>query len=178
LSFGDENKQNVTGKTYFWVIPVVPVSIALGTVLLFLLSIVWFIRRYIRRALELEQKRYGISPGTASVAPKVTPSMVETLIEPVREGVVDLRAAARLKQSHASTPVRVAAPAPEPQSISMGQLLRKYRLFLIFVVVLIGGCVGAWMYFHQVLVVKKGFQITNVHIQAESVPKAPLSPQN
>lgn len=64
LTYGQEAKQNALYATYFWVVPIVPVAISLGAVLLFISVAVWFIRRYIRRSLE----QYGIAPQRASVA--------------------------------------------------------------------------------------------------------------
>ena len=176
LAYGEDGKHNVTGTTYFWVIPVVPVTIGVVSIILFLLSIVWFIRRYIRRALMLEQQRYGVPSTTATrqtAAPVHTPapSIVETLIEPVREGVIDLRRVASATPPP-SSPISIGSKAPhrEQQTRSIGQFTRKYRLFLLFLVVVAVGSVGAWVYFHKVLEGKKGFQITDVHIQAEDAP--------
>ncbi len=166
LAYGQDGKQNVTSKTYFWVIPVVPVAIGLLSVTLFLWSIIWFIRRYIRRALELEQQRYGIH-----AVPAQTVSIVETLIEPVREGVIDLRSVAGAKQKSRSAQVATRTQVKHQQTRSVGQLIRKYRLFLLFVLVCVIGGVGAWIYLHTVLEGKHSFQITDVHIQAESVPR-------
>ena len=177
LAYGDSNKQNVTGTTYFWVIPVVPVAIGLTSILLFLLSIVWFIRRYIRRALELEQMRYGVRPAVAPLAKAATPapvsapSIVETLIEPVREGVIDLRRVASAAPATQAASKSSTISFAEQQTRSVGQLLRKYRLFLLFVLVCIFGGIGAWVYLHTVLEGKRGFQITDVHIQAEAAPR-------
>jgi hypothetical protein len=51
LGYGENGKQNTSATTYFWVVPLVPVSITLGIALFFLLLMTWLIRRYIRRAL-------------------------------------------------------------------------------------------------------------------------------
>ena len=170
LAFGEDGKQNVSSKTYFWVVPIVPVLIGLFCIALFVGSLVWFVRRYVRRALLLEQKRYGVVPislPSTTPAPKVAVSLVGTLMEPVREGVVDLRSISKV--ARVATPVTI-PPTIEQSPSSVGQLLGKYKLFLLFVVVLILGAVGVWVYFHTVLEPKRGFQITDVHIKAENVP--------
>lgn len=59
LTFGDEGKQNISAKTYFWIVPVVPVASVLGSIVLFVLLLVWFIRRYIHRALMIERAHLG-----------------------------------------------------------------------------------------------------------------------
>ncbi len=53
LTFGQDQKQNATYAAYFWVVPIVPVSIALGAFVTFVLLIVWFVRRYVRRSLQV-----------------------------------------------------------------------------------------------------------------------------
>ncbi len=163
LSFGENGKQNVTSKTYFWVVPIVPVAIGIGSIILFLLSLVWFIRRYIRRALLLEQTRQRMRHTTASP----NTSLVATFMEPVRVGVVDLRSMASTKPP-SSVPVASELESG-PGSQSIQQLVKKYRLFLIFLFIIVFGCIGVWLYFDKVLVGKRGFQITDVHIQAENV---------
>ncbi len=167
LAYGEQGKQNVTGKTFFWVVPVVPVAIGLGSVVLFFFLLVWFIRRYIRRALMLEQKRYGVQP---IAAPTQAPSIVETFIEPVRVGVVDLRNLSKPLQASVPIAARMIQSESEEQPRSAGQFIRKYKLFVFFILVIIIGSVGTWLYFHTVLGGSKKFQITDVHIEAESAP--------
>ena len=165
LAFGDGNKQNVTAKTYFWVVPIVPVVTAAGVMLFFILLIAWFIRRYIRRALMLEQKRLGLTTPVPAV------NMAEALIEPIREGVVDLRSIASKKSAKVTATQAIIATVParvEQSPQTMGQWLKKYRLFIVFLVVLLVGCLGLWLYFNKVLVHSRGFQITDVHIQEEA----------
>jgi membrane protein implicated in regulation of membrane protease activity len=60
LSFGEDAKQNISAKNYFWVVPIVPVAITLASVLFFIILVAWLIRRYIRRALTVERERLGV----------------------------------------------------------------------------------------------------------------------
>lgn len=169
LAYGAGSKRNVSAVTYFWVVPTVPVAIALGSILSFILLITWLIRRYIRRALMLERQRSGITPASsvaelAEVRPPqdTEPSYtLHTLMEPIREGVIDLRAMA---QAQPATPE---IQAIEPVTVTPSTFLRKYWLFFAFVILLI---VGAWAfshYFTSVLTPESGFQITDVSIQEE-----------
>lgn len=163
LTYGENGKQNVTAKNYFWVIPVVPVLISVSLITLFLVSFIWFIRRYIRRALELEQKRMALIP-TVQQPPT---TIAKTLMEPIREGVIDLRNATVYKPSGEQS-----APLLQAQRLkTTTQFLRKYRLFGIFVALLLVAIISIWFYFSRVLVGTRGFQITDVHIQ-EEVPSA------
>lgn len=168
LAYGQDNKQNVTEKTYFWVVPVVPVAIGMGIFLLFVLSLIWFIRRYIRRALELEQKRLGLvsAPSVNRVKASAAPAKIaETLLQPIREGVIDLRSVAGKKEP--SAPSARAADMPVRMNTT-GQFLRKYRLFGLFLLIVALGSLATWYYFSKVLVKARGFQITDVHIQEEA----------
>ena len=166
LTYGENGKQNISSRTYFWVVPVVPVIVALAGVGLFLLALIWFIRRYIRRALALEQKKYGALPAVA----QSSSSIIETLIEPVRVGVVDLRSIAKAnKETKALSPEVTRLMVDEPHTTV--QFIRKYALFLVFLLLLVVGGMGAWLYFHKVLTAKGKFQITDVHIKAENAPR-------
>lgn len=155
LAYGEDGKHNVTGTTYFWVVPVVPVSVGLGTLLVFILLITWFIRRYIRRALALEQARRGLPVSSAAHVTR------EALLEPIKEGVIDLRGLMGKK----------GMPLPTSSTVTntptTRQFLRKYRLFGAFIVLFVVGFAVLWVYFGKVLAGTKGFQITDVHIEEE-----------
>jgi len=171
LSYGTDGKKTVTATAYFWVVPVVPVSVTLGSVLLFIVLIAWMIRRYIRRALALERMRYGIAEEVSSMrsqppTPQSAP-IIQTLMEPIREGVVDLRA------------IRAGIPAPAPVSpnasapfMSKRSFFSKYKLFFLFVFIVIAGAAGAWWYFAKVLVPERPYQVSDVTVQEES-PQTP-----
>lgn len=60
LSFGEDSKQNISAKNYFWVVPVVPVAMTLASLLFFIILVAWLIRRYIRRTLTMERERFGV----------------------------------------------------------------------------------------------------------------------
>lgn len=65
LTYGQEQKQNATYAAYFWVVPVIPVTVTLAALLFFIIAATWLIRRYIRRSLA----QYGIAPDGAKVTP-------------------------------------------------------------------------------------------------------------
>lgn len=171
LSFGDEGKQNVSAVAYFWVVPLVPVSMTLGAILLFALLVAWFIRRYIRRALALERERLSIAL-PASAIPPPQPRLVNSLMEPLKEGVVDLR-----KMRAASPPERPMPPQSVPafssaeNSLSFSQFMAKYKLFFLFIALVIVLGASSYWYFKKALVSKRGFQITDVQIYEEAVPE-------
>jgi hypothetical protein len=169
LNYGTDGKKSVSATTYFWVVPVVPVAIAVGIALFFILLITWLIRRYIRRALKLEQARFGIT----AVAPvkETRAPVMETLMEPIREGVIDLRSMSGNKAAPQS-----AAPSSSTngrtytRSLTPRQFIVKYRLFFVFLIVCIAAGTIAWWYFAKVLEANRGYQISNVTIQSEPAP--------
>jgi len=56
LSYGDENKQSEVSEVTFWAINLRPTLAVLGTVILFILLLVWLVRRYIRKSIkEIEE---------------------------------------------------------------------------------------------------------------------------
>ncbi len=61
LVFGEQSRQTVYRTTYLWVIPwkqVLPIFFSLA---LFVWFITWSVRRYVKKALELERERLGLS---------------------------------------------------------------------------------------------------------------------
>lgn len=159
LAYGDESKQNTSAKTYFWVVPMVPVAVTLGVVLTIVTLMTWLIRRYIRRALELERIYRGIPEGHTAVAPVAAApiSTIHALVQPIKQGVVDLRSVG----SVATTPA-VGNPSESVRPLSAGAFVSKYKLFFLFVFILGLVIYGAVHYMSAVLQPERGFEITTV----------------
>ncbi len=161
LAYGDDGRQNISAKTYFWVVPIVPVSITLGTLLLIILSMMWLIRRYVRRALALEQMHRGIvehpNVGERSFEPVQHMPTLRALVQPLKEGVVDLRSVGKAQPAHmAEDTVEQVVP------LTFGQFVNKYKLFFLFLMLVISIIVSVWMFFSSVLVSERTFQIQDV----------------
>ena len=172
LDFGSAGKQNVSATSYFWIVPLVPVSIAVTVIIGFVFLITWLIRRYIRRALALEKARYG-TPAAAVLPVEHSSTVIQTLIEPLREGVIDLRnvrshAAAQSPTQSPQTSVAMSAASPAP--LSFIQFVKKYRLFFAFLLLCVALSIGLWWYLTKVLETKRGYQISNVTIESERIP--------
>lgn len=157
LTYGEDTKQNTTATTYFWIVPLVPVSITLGSILAFFLVLAWFIRRYIRRALSLERSRSSVSPDV------VRAPTVQVLMEPIREGVVDLRATTR----PVATNVRAQTVVPE---LTWLELLVKYRLFFGFLALVVIGVWGAVVYLERATVSDRSYEIKDISSESEPLP--------
>lgn len=160
LAYGQDNKMTVTGTTYFWVVPLVPVSGTLATIILFILLLSWMIRRYIRRALILEKERLGIP----LVAPTPTVTLT-TLMKPIHEGVVDLRNMQRVTDRISR--VEADTPLPQHSPSSYFDFVHKYSLFFFFLALCIATGLGVWTYFDQALQPAREYEISDVSSEAE-----------
>jgi len=169
LNYGSDGKKSVSATTYFWIVPVVPVAIGVGVALFFIILITWLIRRYIRRALKLEQARFGIA--TTVRTPESHVPVMGAFMEPIREGVIDLRS---MSGRNATAPVAASNSAMNENigltPLTPHQFIVKYRLFFVFLIVCIALGVTAWWYFAKVLEANRGYQISNVTIQSEPAP--------
>lgn len=167
LAYGDDSKQHATATAYFWVIPTVPVVATLGSILFFIVTIAWLIRRYIRRALALEKTRLRMPEGDP-----VPLLPLHTLIEPIREGVVDLRSAARGGASapHALSDMTEEYPylSQRLRPVSLVDFLQKYSLFFFFIALTIAGIMALWLYFESVLTSERSYDITDIRSSEEN----------
>ncbi|MFZ2555694.1 MAG: hypothetical protein WAX57_02550 [Minisyncoccia bacterium] len=159
LSYGEDNKQILTARTYFWVVPLIPVGTVIAILAFFLLSLAWLIRRYVRRALAIEKSRLGIAETPRTSAPTLS---IETFIEPLREGVVDLRSVGRARIPEVTQ--RVFHEAPQ---LTLFGFLQKYSLFFFFLALLVAGGMGLWMYFDNVLLPERPYEISDVTSEEE-----------
>jgi hypothetical protein len=138
LTYGKEARQNVTRTITFWIIPWKETLGVVGGFAALILLLVWGIRRYIRKALEMEIGREGVrrTPPRADI---------KVLARPVLQGVVDLRA---LKSG------------TMPQEKGRKWFLRRYRTVLIFVLPLcIMGALWIAGYLRSVLQPDRPFEL-------------------
>ena len=49
LNYGDVGNKTVSASTSFWVIPVVPIVVVLGSIIFFVLIFVWSVKAYVRK---------------------------------------------------------------------------------------------------------------------------------
>ncbi len=172
LTYGDDARQNTSAVTYFWVVPIVPVSITLTAVLTIGLLLMWFIRRYVRQALALERMHRGIGEHPDVPDRHIPAEPVPTLralVQPIKEGVVDLRNVGRQQPAvtELQTPAYVAP-------LTFGQFVGKYKLFFLFLVLMLGIIVSVWLFFSSVLVPERTFEIQNVSHGDETAVQGPV----
>ena len=49
LNYGDVGNKTITASTAFWVVPVIPIVVVLGSIIFFILIFVWSVKMYVRR---------------------------------------------------------------------------------------------------------------------------------
>ncbi len=155
LSYGNDQRRNISAATAFWVVPFVPVLSILGTILLLGLSIVWFIRLYIKRALSNEARALGYK--SAKLETHKMPKKTRALTQPLVDGVMDLR---NITLEEGSNERRLSFPG----------FLKKYRLFFLFLLVVIAGIILLRLFFAEVLISERAFEI-----QVDSELSVPFS---
>ena len=164
LAYGEDGRKNITAKTYFWVIPTGPVIATLGTILVFILILAWFIRRYIRRALELERQR------SLGSTPLVHESAIQTLMQPIKEGIIDLRSvAAKDAPQMVERNMPDAPSADREHHLTARQFASKYTLFFAFAAVVLISTVVAWWYFERALVQHRAYKIHLISSEVEDI---------
>lgn len=148
LAYGKEARQNISQTTYFWVVPLAPVAGILGGLALFILIMTLAIRAYIRRSLAIYQEKFGIKSQAAKVP-------VQTFIEPIREGVLDLRDIVKRRTLKAEYPV----PKPPKFSIDLFRFLKIYQKFFYYLAFFVLTFVAILFYLGEVRIPARSFDI-------------------
>jgi len=125
LTFGVDAKHSVDRTIYFWVIPLKATLITLALFFGFFTFLVFAIRMYIRRVLQMagvgEQSRMvgGYATRAEQVIPPKRTVTKRELVAPLRAGVLDLRKTVVHEQMSDSQP------------LSIVEFLREYRRFFL-----------------------------------------------
>ena len=91
INYGEDGKKNVSAKTYFWVVPIIPLAIGVGTLLLTALLAMWLIRRYIHRTLSHERIYASVTHMPAHAMSEEAQGMHKVPTSEVKADVIDLR---------------------------------------------------------------------------------------
>lgn len=171
LSYGLGERQSDYKEIFFWVIPVKPLLYIGGTFLLFVFFLFYAIRRYVRHALQAQtqilvgdkkarqDKRPHKSTQNAALkqknprhqtknsAPVQQKRTVQALKQPLVQGAVDLRRASGGVHQEGG------------ERLTMKEFIRKYKKFLVFLVIfLIFFSVGVY-YLNEVLDAERVYDI-------------------
>lgn len=158
LGYGATATTYASATTHFWVVPLVPAAKVVGGTLAVLLFFVWSVRAYVRRALSLETARL-LSRNQKHVLenveaqPEEPHTSLRTLVRPIEAGIVDLRSAT---QSSTATTGQGATPIERPHRRA---LFKKYRFFLLFLVLVALVYVALSTYFDDVLTYEREYEV-------------------
>lgn len=176
LSYGEQNKQSAVRTTYFWIIPWGKVGATLFTIVFLIWFFTWSIRRYIRRALQLEREHlFGAAAGEskaahreAAPAPHAKPHhheaasqrlTLELLKRPLVLGAAELSKGG-VRAAHVSH--AKAVHGKHRQHTSYIEWAKRYRMFILFVCVFILGCALIGWYFVEVFQEERAYQVTEI----------------
>lgn len=162
LVYGDEGRKTVYRTTYFWVVPWKPVIGIIGGLMSFFWFMSWSVRRYIRKALALESARLGMKEENGIMnrehqknnhesSPAVT---LEVLRRPIREATVSLPVGGKNPAS--------ASKANRQQYTLYIEWLKRYRAFVLFILVFIAGLSLIGWYFVEVFQSERTYQVKEV----------------
>jgi hypothetical protein len=171
VTYGSDSKKNTSARTSFWVIPLTPIAVGLGTILALVGAIVWMVKRYIRRALRIEAAKLtgssavasDVTPGENRSATQRAPSSslnLKTLTAPIREGVLDVR-----KLYHGT-----GTAAPDGARLTFFEFLQKYWLVLVFLIIVAAAGMASWIYFSNVLAADRSFDVQYTNTEGQLQP--------
>ncbi len=94
LAYGAEARQNVSDTTYFWIVPLKPLGVAMGGIAAFTLFVVWAIRVYVRRVVRRLRPVLHEEPAPAPLEKNVV-----SIRKPQTGNTVNLKDTGREKSS-------------------------------------------------------------------------------
>lgn len=147
LTFGEEGTRNVYSTAHFWVIPWIPLLVISCALLLFFLFMRFGLRRYVARAILLEQKKHGIVHDTRKAGGVAV--TFDMLRGPIMEGVRNFS----LHDHERALLIGGAKRLP------VQYLYKKYHLFILWIVVFILWMLLIGYYFHQVFEEERSYRM-------------------
>ena len=159
IVYGVEGRQTVERTVYFWIVPFKPVASIFGSLFFFIWFISWSIRRYIKKALNMERSRLGMNEeefvahrgGTLAEKSIQPPLTFAALKQPLREVSLDLS-----RREH----------APRQSSAKIKQKSKSnFRLFrpvIIFTLVLATGILLISWYFVEVFQDERAYHVEQI----------------
>ncbi len=180
IGYGKNGKQSTYSVAYFYILPIIPLLEVIGGALFLIFLFTWSLKHYIRRALSLETKQMGIQPQEQlrevreKTKQQVQNSKVRigALVEPIREGFVDLRSAS-VGRHDGSSVVGSGAHVDASSShdvYSASSFIKKYRLFFIFIILLCIGWYALTIYLRDVMTEERAYDASEVLPDGSHVP--------
>jgi hypothetical protein len=173
IGFGSAMKQTALSSTYFYVLPIVPLLEIVGGLLGIIFFFGWAIKQYIRRAILIQSTDFltenekQIKTEDKKYSPeKVNKVDINTFVKPIQAGLLDLRSVRELKTRDNSiittTDISVSQSRAPSKVLGMRGFIIKYKLFFVFVVILILVLLFVSMYFQDVMSVHRSFDVAEM----------------
>ena len=161
IVYGLDARTTVERVIYFWIIPWKPVSIILGSLLFFIWFITYSLRRFVRKALEMERERLGMDKEEFDVhrsgvvlPKKQQPELTfAALKRPLREGIT-----LSAKNSPQATP----KAEEQKKQNSTSSFIVRYRPLIVFAVVFLTGISLITWYFVEVFQDERAYHIEQI----------------
>ena len=178
IGYGEDVKQFVTSAAYFYVLPFRPLLQVLGGIILLVFLAGWALRRYVRRALALEQARMQMAglrmtpaevPQQRHVAQEEPRLKLATLVRPLQTGIVDLRRATG-STSHPESVTASGTTSYSSDPVSLRAFVREYRMFFAFVGMSAVGWFAVSAYFEDVLTYERPFTAVEERPDGNVIP--------
>lgn len=169
IVYGVDGRSSVERTIYFWIVPWKPVAGILGTLLFFIWFISWSLRRYIRKALEMERIYLGMSEEEFALHRAGKP-----IAEAVQKPLKSTNTIAMLKRPLAAEPVTLGqkrSPAqaqpmqktePQKPTPKFTPWLRRYRPVIVFAAVVLTGVSLIGWYFVEVFRDERAYHIEQI----------------
>lgn len=167
LAYGAEQRSFTTAETTFWVIPIMGLLTVLGSLALIILTVVWLIRRYIRRVLILS----GVDPDDPrGVRPRPGDVKLSSSTERISHEYDDTVSNSKAGFSKWFAPLVTlatdwktkwrSADSLYARISAIGTILHTYRILLVAIVVIIVALLLAVLFFRTVLDSARSFEVT------------------
>jgi len=143
LTYGADDRQFNDAEIAFWVLPWKTLLVVLSIVIGFILLVIWLIKIYIRRMLQMA----GVTPELQNRPYKGGYSTKVHFAAPVGEALLDLRT--QLQTSDESWLTKLL------------YIVRQYKLALLFAAALLVFIVLFVWYLYQANLDQRGYQVTN-----------------
>lgn len=150
LSFGEDGKKSVTSTTHFWIIPWKEILLILVIFGALVRIFLWSVKRYVRRALQIETER--LSGGAEGVEKKLPAesSSVSPLVR--RKPTITADVLVR--------PLRGTVPTTQEKKSGYRQSIQDPRfIFGLMLLSAIIGIVSIGWYFHSVLMDERVYHV-------------------
>ncbi len=167
IVYGVEGRQTVERIVYFWIVPWKPVSAILGSILFFIWFISWSVRRYIRKALQLEGQYRKVQDKTIGETAHISSNA-----QPMRTHELTLKALRRPLQEVSYSSVAELTQEKEAyvgstqktkkHKSQFAHKLKRNRPIIIFVSVLLLGIGLISWYFVEVFQDERAYHVEQI----------------